>query len=52
MEELITNALQTGFSVAVAAYLLVRMEGRLDSLNDTLRELQVVLARMETRLGS
>jgi hypothetical protein len=52
MEELLTNAVQTGFSVAVAAYLLVRMEGRMETLNETLRELEVVLARMEARLKS
>lgn len=52
MEELLTSAVQTGFSVAVASYLLVRMEGRMEALNQTLRELEVVLARMEARLPS
>lgn len=49
MEDILAYTVQTGFSVAVAAYLLVRMEGRIEALNATLQTLQVVLARLEAR---
>lgn len=49
MEDILAYTVQTGFSVAVAAYLLVRMEGRIEALNATLQSLQVVLARLDER---
>jgi hypothetical protein len=49
LEDLLTYAAQSGFSVAVAAYLLVRLEGRMTELNGTLKNLEVILARMEER---
>lgn len=39
MEELVTVVMQNGFSVAVAAYLLVRMESRLEELSRAIRDL-------------
>lgn len=44
MEDIInTGALEGMFSVAVAAYLLVRMERKLEALNSTLIELTVAV---------
>ena len=40
MEDLISTVVQNGFSVAVAAYLLVRMERRLEELSLAIRDLQ------------
>ncbi len=45
MDELITTMMQSGFSVAVAAYLLVRMERRLEDLTLAIRELHGAIAR-------
>ncbi len=39
MEEFLNSALQSGFSVAVAAYLLIRMEKRLEDLSEAIRDL-------------
>ncbi len=50
MEEFLNSALQSGFSVAVAAYLLIRMEKRLESLGEAIRDLHTWLrAGMEKR---
>lgn len=44
MEDIInTGALEGMFSVAVAAYLLVRMERKLEALNSTLIELTIAV---------
>jgi hypothetical protein len=43
MEEFLNNALQSGFSVTVAAYLLIRMEKRLEALSEAIRDLHVWL---------
>jgi hypothetical protein len=43
MTELLQQFVQHGFSVVVAAYLLVRMESRLDALTEAIRRLQAVL---------
>lgn len=40
LEDLICMIVQNGFSIAVAAYLLVRMESRLDALTEAIRELR------------
>jgi hypothetical protein len=45
MEEFITGALDSAFSIAVAGYLLIRMERRLD-------ELTSAIARLETAIIS
>ena len=39
VEEFLNSALQSGFSVAVAAYLLIRMEKRLEDLSEAIRDL-------------
>lgn len=44
MEEFVASVAQGGFAVAVAAYLLVRMERRLDELTQAIRDLQFVIA--------
>lgn len=40
MDEILTGVLQNGFSVAVAAFLLVRMEARLDHLAEAISDLR------------
>jgi hypothetical protein len=45
MEELVKAALQSGFSIAVASYLLVRMESKLEALTLAIRDLQTALNR-------
>ena len=43
MEDLLRSALQNGFSIAVAAFLLVRMESRLETLTMAINDLRNVL---------
>lgn len=43
LEELASLIIQNGFSVAVAAYLLVRMESRLEALTRAIQELNYCL---------
>ena len=45
VEELVKAALQSGFSIAVASYLLVRMESKLEALTLAIRDLQTALNR-------
>ncbi|HPZ76310.1 MAG TPA: YvrJ family protein [Thermosynergistes sp.] len=40
MADFVSAALQGGFAVAVAAYLLVRMEKRIDDLTSAINELK------------
>lgn len=40
-----TSVVQNGFSVAVAVYLLVRMEKRLEELNRTMTRLTAAIER-------
>jgi len=40
-----TSTLQTGFSIAVAAYLLIRMERRLDELAIAINNLEKGVAK-------
>ena len=47
MEAFLTAALQNSFSVVVAGYLLVRMEGRLDGLTSAIARLQATIERTE-----
>lgn len=35
----------TGFPIVVASYLILRMEEKLDKLNDTIRELASIMER-------
>jgi hypothetical protein len=44
MEDFLASAIQSGFAVAVAGYLLVRMESRLEELTKAIRELQMAIA--------
>ncbi len=43
MQEFITSVAQGGFAVAVAAYLLIRMERRLEDLTTAIRDLQFAI---------
>jgi len=43
MEEILASSIQSGFAVAVAAYLLVRMEKRLDELTAAIGELRAAI---------
>jgi hypothetical protein len=43
MEEFLNSAIQSGFSVVVAAYLLIRMEKRLEALSEAIRDLHAWL---------
>jgi len=43
MEDFLASAIQSGFAVAVAGYLLVRMESRLQELTNAIRDLQVAI---------
>lgn len=45
MDELVATMMQSGFSVAVAAFLLVRMERRLEDLTLAIRELHSAILR-------
>lgn len=45
MEEFFTSTVQTTFSIAVAAYLLVRMETRMSELTEAINELQAGLRK-------
>ncbi len=45
MEEFLTSTLQTTFSIAVAAYLLIRMERRLDELAIAINNLEKGVAK-------
>lgn len=44
MEDFMSTVVQSGFSVAVAAYLLVRMERRLEELSSAIRDLHAAIA--------
>lgn len=50
-DELIRLAQGVGFPVAVAAFVLVRLERRLRELHDALVQLRVEISRMNGRLG-
>ena len=45
MDELVATMMQSGFSVAVAGFLLVRMERRLEDLTLAIRELHGAILR-------
>ncbi len=44
LEEFVSSAIQSGFAVAVSAYLLVRMEKRLEDLTQAISELRFAIA--------
>ncbi len=43
MEDFMSTVVQNGFSVAVAAFLLVRMERRLEELSSAIRDLKAAI---------
>ena len=45
MDELVATMMQSGFSVAVAGFLLVRMERRLEDLTLAIKELRGAILR-------
>ena len=45
MEEFLTGVVQSTFSIAVAGYLLVRMEARLDGLTEAITRLRTAIER-------
>lgn len=48
MENFMTGNIEGIFSVAVAAFLLVRMEKRLEKLSETLTELTIAVRKLGT----
>jgi hypothetical protein len=52
MDELVATMMQSGFSVAVAAFLLVRMERRLEDLTLAIRELHGAILRGNVAEGA
>lgn len=51
MEEILSGIVQTGFSIAVASYLLVRMDRRMEELTRAVIHLGVVLEAKEVGDG-
>lgn len=45
MEDFLAGVVQSTFSIAVAGFLLVRMESRLDGLTDAITRLQMAIER-------
>lgn len=43
MDQLLSSAMQNGFSIAVAAYLLIRMESKLEGLSQAIQELKLAI---------
>ena len=52
MEDIIAGVLESTFSAAVAAYLLVRMESRLDELTTAITRLQSAIEGMAKTKGA
>ena len=46
MDEIITLIANLGFPIAVSIYLLVRIEGKMDELTGSVKELSRVIAKM------
>ena len=46
MEEMVPIIANLGFSIAVSIYLLVRIEGKMDELTGSFKELCRVIAKM------
>lgn len=44
MEDLLKSIANVGFPIAVAAYLLIRIEGKLDSLSSSINQLSTILS--------
>jgi hypothetical protein len=44
MEEFLAAVANTGFPIAVAAYLLIRIESKMDSLSSSINQLSTILS--------
>jgi hypothetical protein len=44
MEDLLKTIADVGFPIAVAAYLLIRIEGKLESLSSSINQLSTILS--------
>lgn len=44
MEELLAAIANTGFPIAVAAYLLIRIESKMDSLSSSINQLSAIIS--------
>ena len=51
MEDLLQSVAQSSFSIAVAAYLLIRMEKKLDTLGQTIQELRLAIVEQFSHVG-
>lgn len=51
MEDLLAGIAQSGFSIAVAAYLLIRMEGKLEGLSQAIQDLRLAIVEGGRREG-
>ena len=49
MEDFLTAIANVGFPIAVAAYLLIRVESKMDSLSSSINQLSTILS---IRLGN
>ncbi|SHK67830.1 YvrJ family protein [Tepidibacter formicigenes] len=47
MEDLYTNIANLGFPIAVSVYLLVRIEGKLSTLTDSINELSKAIISLK-----
>lgn len=52
MDEFLAGALEGTFSIAVAGYLLIRMESRLDTLTSAIVRLEAAIQEMCKRNGA
>jgi len=52
IEELLKAIANWGFSIVVAVYLLVRMENKLDSLEEAIKNLSLTIARMNGSISN
>jgi hypothetical protein len=44
LEDLLKSIADVGFPIAVAAYLLIRIEGKLESLSSSINQLSTILS--------
>jgi len=44
MDDLLKSIADVGFPIAVAAYLLIRIEGKLESLSSSINQLSTILS--------
>ncbi|AGB20135.1 YvrJ family protein [Thermoanaerobacterium thermosaccharolyticum] len=47
MSEIFTGIANLGFPIVISIYLLVRIEGKLDSLTNSINELTKAIAKLE-----